>query len=685
MFDQKPTERAAGENDEPDTDAEISKAVISDNTSILQEWISCLQASPDAGDRITKVFLAAIPGASDRSLEILGLSGVIDWRAKDEINKRNCLHEAAIAGKYSVLELGLTGGADPNETDVYGRNPLHYACMHGHLDMIKSLVKGASTAALNTMDHDNYTPLIHAINNNQPMTVQLLITSGARVDANGEQDYIPLNLSCQNGLVEVTEILLQQRPRIQVDAEGLYPQHHVARSGHSTRLLLMLKEYGADIDEVDKLNQWTPVFHAASEGHVGCLKVLLDWGARVDILDENGLSAMYYAAWEGHLECIQILSTFHSGLGIMGTEALRSTPSPTPTDNIMAIDSDGIPDLSLPPPIIPLRRYGHNFLDKKTLVQLILQEPGSKAILFFHESRYPVARLTISSKSIDIIPRNIMLPLTDDSKSLAFQVDGIEPFMLDFDIFPTFGSKSMARTVALPNTFTALDAGHCTLPLFDPRLRAIGKLSFDYQIIKPFQGVPLDIAHFATYWKATTKFDSHSGALITGSSLSGEYVRLFVQLTCDLVPVLFPHSFIKVADIDVPISSITAAQFDSIGIQYGSYQQRQRLAGTQSHAEAFGLLGSSFLTLEEALKLLPVKIHVDLNIAYPNYEEAGNVRAFPRSQLNTSVDSILAVIFESARTLRELSPENARLMMFSSYNMNICTALNWKQPNCKLR
>jgi hypothetical protein len=34
--------------------------------------------------------------------------------------------------------------------------------------------------------------------------------------------------------------------------------------------------------------------------------------------------------------------------------------------------ADGIPDLELPPPIIPLRRYGHNFLDKKVFIQLPL-------------------------------------------------------------------------------------------------------------------------------------------------------------------------------------------------------------------------------------------------------------------------------------------------------------------------
>jgi len=292
-----------------------------------------------------------------------------------------------------------------------------------------------------------------------------------------------------------------------------------------------------------------------------------------------------------------------------------------------------------------------------------------------------VARLTISSKSIDIIPRNIMLPLTDDSKALTFQVDGIESFALDFDLFPTFGSRFMARTVALSNTFTVSDAGHCTLPLFDLRLRAIGRVSFDYQIIKPFQGVPLEIAHFAPYWKATAKLDSHVGAFITGSSLSGEYVRLFVRLTSDLVPVLYPHSTVKVANLDIPISSITVAEFISIGMQYGRYQQRQQLAAIQSHSEAFTLLGSLFLTLEEGLKLLPFKIHVDLNIAYQNDEGASNTQTFTQSHLNICVDSVLGIVFESARALREQSLESARLMMFSSYNMNICTALNWKQPN----
>ncbi|KAF5015147.1 hypothetical protein F66182_13617, partial [Fusarium sp. NRRL 66182] len=88
------------------------------------------------------------------------------------------------------------------------------------------------------------------------------------------------------------------------DAEGLYPQHLVARSGRAPEMLALLKKHGADLDQNDKLYQWTPLFHAASEGCVNCLQTLLELGVDTSVLDEKGLSAMYYAAWEGHLECM---------------------------------------------------------------------------------------------------------------------------------------------------------------------------------------------------------------------------------------------------------------------------------------------------------------------------------------------------------------------------------------------
>jgi len=352
----------------------------------------------------------------------------------------------------------------------------------------------------------------------------------------------------------------------------------------------------------------------------------------------------------------------------------------------MSIDADGIPELELPPPIIPLRRYGHNFLDTKTFVQISFEENGEQPMIFFHDSKYPAARLTISSKLSDLIPKNILLPFQEDTRLVSFQIDNLDSFAIDFDVFPTYGAKVIAKTVALPNTFRALrsSSGRCCLPLFDPRLRAIGQITFNFQVIKPFQGKPLEITDFETYWKATSQFDHRPSAFITGSSLSGEYAQLYIQHTCDGVPVLWPRWTMNYMEIEFPVSRLTYAQFISAGSSHArktSDLSELPNLPLDRIADVHRILSNSAISLQDALTLLPKGMHVNLQILYPSAEEEKDLRLGPTVNINTFGDAILAVVFDHARTLREHSPDFMRSIIFSSYNPTICTALNWKQPN----
>lgn len=485
----------------------------------------------------------------------------------------------------------------------------------------------------------------------------------------------------------IVEILLKNGASILPDAEGLYPQHLVARSGQSPELLHLLKSYGADLDQIDKLYSWTPLFHAASEGNVPVMQTLLDIGISTDVLDEKGLSAMYYAAWEGHLECMKLLASIP--VSTSNTKAVQApqistilnSSAPVP----MSIDADGIPELELPPPIIPLRRYGHNFLDTKTFIQISFEENGEQPMTFFHDSKYPASRLTISSKLSDLIPKNILLPFQEDTRLVSFQIDSLDSFAIDFDVFPTYGAKVIAKTVALPSTFRALQSssGRCCLPLFDPRLRAIGQITFNFQVIKPFQGKPLEITDFETYWKATSQFDHRPTAFITGSSLSGDYAQLFVQHTCDGVPVLWPRWTINYMGIEFPVSRLTYDQFVSAGAHATKTHDLSQLPSQrlENIAEVHQLLATSAVSLRDGLSLLPPNMHVNLHILYPSTEEEKNLRLGPTMNINTFSDAILNVVFDHARMIREKSPDMMRSIVFSSYNPTICTALNWKQPN----
>lgn len=501
-----------------------------------------------------------------------------------------------------------------------------------------------------------------------------------------DSDHVPLNLACEHGSVSIVELLLKHGAKIRPDAEGLFPQHLVARSGQTSKLLLLLQDYGADLDQVDKLYGWTPLVYAASEGNVDCLQALLKVGVNAGILDEEGLPAMYYAAWEGHLECMILLApsntlTRHSRMATQPSmEQMESSNAPAP----MCLDADSIPVLELPPPIIPLRRYGHNFLDTKTVVQLTFGDAEGQPLMFFQDGKYPAARLTVSSKVSELIPKNIILPFQEDNRMVSFHVDNLESFSLDFDVFPTYGAKVIAKTVALPSTFKCLE-GHSRscLPLFDPRLRAIGQISFKFLVIKPFSGHPLEITDFETYWKATSQLVEPTNAVVTGSSLSGDYVRLFVQCTSDCVPVLWPEWTVNCGGLDIPVCRLSMEQFLGATAHQSTRADLCSLSsGSTAEVEAiYKVLATAGVTLNEALKLLPADLNVNLQILYPTAEDEWLLGLGPARDVNEVVDGILSVVFGHARTQRARSPEAVRSIVFSSYNPELCIAVNWKQPN----
>ena len=677
--------------DENDTESQILQAANIGNIDVLQDWISRLRETGDARGRFTRIFLAAIPEAPEEALQILLASTLVDLHAEDDINERNCLHEATISGRSLVLDTALRQNVDVTRVDVYGRIPLHYACMHGRVELVELLLE-KDPSTINEKDHDNFTPLIHGIVRHELSCVQQLLTYGARIDPESETDHVPLNLACQYGSPAIARLLLEKNAKLLPDAEGLYPQHLVARSGSKPEALSMLEHFGADLDQRDKLYQWTPLFHAAAEGRVNCLQTLLSRQVDVAILDEKNLSALYYATWEGHLECMGLLSS----VGVAPPDASapvlsRSLLSPVPattSSHRAPLDADGIPDLSLPPPIMPLRRYGHSFLDTKTFVQISFDAAGSDPIYFYHDSKYPAARLTISSKSSDIIPRNIMLPIQEDSRIISFQTDSLDSFAVDFEIYPTFGSKVIAKSVALPNIFSAISSssGRCCLPLFDPRLRAIGQISFSFQVIKPFHGIPLEITQFATYWKATSQFDTHPNDFITGSSLSGEYAQVFVQLTSDHIPVLFPTWSINHQGIDVPICRLSYKQYLALGSQRGHGVEvlatlRDKTGDniTQIHET----LAKCFVSLRDVLAHLPTGVPINVQTLYPTVSQEQSFGLSPSPNINDFADAVLSEVFDHARKTKEQSPDFMRSIVFTSYNADICTALNWKQPNCE--
>jgi CDK inhibitor PHO81 len=539
-----------------------------------------------------------------------------------------------------------------------------------------------------------------------------LLEFHASVDALNDSS-IPLNLACQYGHVDIVRALLPHHPKIANNGEGLFPLHLAARAGTRESIALLMQYDRGGLDVQERFSLWTPLFFAASEGHEDCVRELLEAGASLNTLDDTGHTAMYWAAWAGHLGCMNLL--FEAGA--QPDQKTRSSPTSTRSATSKARSEDQeIPSLALPPPIIP--SFGHNFLEKKIFVQFWLGKQRSsefpQPVVLYSETALTSAKLTISPKGCDdIVPRSVLLPLTDDEqRSVSFYVDNIENFSIDFELYPTFGSKVIGKGSALADVFKDLDrAVHrtnsggvaCTLPVFDSRLKVIGELSFEFSIIKPFQGVQLEIGgKVETYWKSTQPLQSSNAvtpamqsigasaghSLITASSLSGSFVRVFVQVTRDLVPVAYPSWRLPIPGLELGVSEVTYTQFQSIISRINSPAQKMdQLRSINSASDAQSLISSCYASLSELLSTLSSSVHLNLQILYPTLSEREALSIDFVPEINDFVDSILQTVFESAEnsTAWSLAPDSVkrnRTILFSSFNPDICTALNWKQPNC---
>lgn len=76
-------------------------------------------------------------------------------------------------------------------------------------------------------------------------------------------------------------------------------------------------------------------------------------------------------------------------------------------------------------------------------------------------------------------------------------------------------------------------------------------------------------------------------------------------------------------------------------------------------------------------------MHLELHILYPTAKEEEEYGLGPTPNINNFADSLLTVVFEHARAMRERTDGYLRSIVFSSSNADVCTALNWKQPNCE--
>lgn len=204
---------------------------------------------------------------------------------------------------------------------------IHDACRRGDLEAVRALI-AADPALVDADDEHHWRPLFHAALWRHEPVVRLLLEAGADLSAHdgsalhyagevpGNQAIV--SLLVQYGALEAhvrptddlsrqflaavfladtgrVRSLLSRHPSLatQTDGRGDQPIHHAARNG-DTQVVRLLIEYGADVN-VTSARGHTVLYCAGGHGHLDTLQLLLESGADCDVkFTDDGKTLMQW-------------------------------------------------------------------------------------------------------------------------------------------------------------------------------------------------------------------------------------------------------------------------------------------------------------------------------------------------------------------------------------------------------
>ncbi|KAF4828016.1 Vegetative incompatibility protein HET-E-1 [Colletotrichum tropicale] len=209
---------------------------------------------------------------------------------------------AARLGSDSIVKCLLDYGANvdekgllclPNSVTFRADCPvLAIAAFMGHYGVVDRLLK--RKADINAADGSCRTPLLLAAWNGHDQIVQLLIRQGADTElSDSEIGMTPLAFAATFGHRQVVALLLRKGANIEAkDFESQTPIFHAILSRCCETLRLLLS-WGADINVVQSGE--TPLFYAIRDANVKAVDVLVRNGAKISIKNKSGTLPLQYA------------------------------------------------------------------------------------------------------------------------------------------------------------------------------------------------------------------------------------------------------------------------------------------------------------------------------------------------------------------------------------------------------
>ena len=200
----------------------------------------------------------------------------------------------ALAKDYNVIAKALIEhGCDLDVRNPSGKTVLHYLSTSGKTDMLKFILESGADVDLVDNQHEN-SPLHFAALHNKLENIEILFKYGATVECYNKQHELPHQSAASKGHSDACALLLSKGLNINHrNLEGLTALHLSSKGGHLSCVIFLLNN-GAKFSRT--CHGETELMFAAKSHSVDVAKILIDFGADINLCNTKRQTTLHYAA-----------------------------------------------------------------------------------------------------------------------------------------------------------------------------------------------------------------------------------------------------------------------------------------------------------------------------------------------------------------------------------------------------
>ncbi len=218
------------------------------------------------------------------------------------MNKRNeKLYRSCEIGSLKSVKkylkkplFGICADINYRKHSDFNDTPLHVAVKKGYKEIVELLINNG--AIINIINDQGYTPLFSSFKYVE--IVELLLKNGAEINIRAYENQTPLFYACGHGSKEIVKLLIDNGADVSIkDDQGKTPLFSCISNENSVEIVKLLIEEGVDINAIERYLKQSALFNVCFFGNGGVAEILINKGAKVDLIDDDGCTPLYYTVY----------------------------------------------------------------------------------------------------------------------------------------------------------------------------------------------------------------------------------------------------------------------------------------------------------------------------------------------------------------------------------------------------